>query len=74
MDRYSKFKNAISHKIHELKSSATNNISIISIPIKNLPGKCCDQRKKKNAVESMMQSVFRILPSRKVKAPVLVEL
>ena len=37
MDRYSKFKNAISHKVHELKSSAANDISIISIPIKNLP-------------------------------------
>ena len=47
MDRYSKFKNAISHKVQELKSSAANNINIISIPIKNLPGKCCDQRKKK---------------------------
>ena len=47
MDRYSKFRIAISHKVHKLKSSAANNISIISIPIKNLPGKCCDQRKKK---------------------------
>ena len=47
MDCYSKFKNAISHKVHELKSSAANDISILSIPIKNLPGKCCNQRKKK---------------------------
>ena len=47
MDRYSKFKNAISHKVHELKSSAANDISIISIPNKNLPGKCCGQIKKK---------------------------
>ena len=47
MDRYSKSKNAISHKVHELKSSAANHISIISITIKNLPGKCCDQRMKK---------------------------
>ena len=29
MDRYSKFKNAISHKVHELKSSAANDINII---------------------------------------------
>ena len=29
MDRYSKFKNAISHKVHELKSSAANDIGII---------------------------------------------
>ena len=29
MDRHSKFKNAISHKVHELKSSAANKISII---------------------------------------------
>ena len=35
MDRYSKFKNAISHKVKELKSSAADGISIISIPIKN---------------------------------------
>ena len=34
VDCYSKFKNAISHKVHELKSSAANDISIISIPIK----------------------------------------
>ena len=52
MDRYSKFKNAISHKAHELKSSAANEISIISIPVKNLPGKCCDQRKKKTQSEA----------------------
>ena len=56
MDRYSEFKNAISDKVHE--SSAADDISIISIPIKSLPGKCCDQRKKKNTVKSMMQSVF----------------
>ena len=37
MDRYSKFRSAISHKVHELKSSAADDISIISIPIKNLP-------------------------------------
>ena len=47
MDRYSKFKNAIFHKVHELKGSAAYDISIISIPIKNLRGKCCGQRKKK---------------------------
>ena len=47
VDRYSKLKNAISHKVHELKSSAANDISIISVPIKNLPGKFCDQRKEK---------------------------
>ena len=29
MDRYSKFKNAISHKVHELQNSAANDISII---------------------------------------------
>ena len=47
MDRYSKFKNAISHQVHELKSSAANDISIIAIPKKNLPGKRYGQRKKK---------------------------
>ena len=47
MDRYSKFKNEISHQVYELKNSAANDISIISIPNKNLPGKCCGQRKKK---------------------------
>ena len=50
MDRYSKFKNAISHKVYELKSSASDDIGIISIQIKNLLGKCCGQRKKKNTV------------------------
>ena len=50
MDRYSKFKNAISHKVHELKSPATNDISIISIPIKNLAGKCCGQKRKKHGL------------------------
>ena len=44
---YSKFKNAISQKIHELKSSVANDISIISIPIKNLTGRCCGQKRKK---------------------------
>ena len=29
MDRYSKFKNAICHKVHELKSSAADDIRII---------------------------------------------
>ena len=29
MDRYSELKNAISPKVHELKSSAANDISII---------------------------------------------
>ena len=29
MDHYSKFKHAISHKVHKLKSSAANDISII---------------------------------------------
>ena len=29
MDRYSKFKNAISHKVHELNSSAAYDIVII---------------------------------------------
>ena len=47
MDRYSKFKNAISHQVHELKSSAANDVSMIAIPNRNLPGKCCSQRKKK---------------------------
>ena len=46
MDCYSKFKNAISQN-HELKSSAGNDISITSIPVKNLSGKCYGQRKKK---------------------------
>ena len=46
MDRYSKSKNAISHQVYELKSSAANDISIIAIPNKNLPGKCYGQRKK----------------------------
>ena len=54
--------------INELKSSAANHISLISITIKNLPGKCYDQRMKKNTVKSMMQSVFWSLPSRKIKA------
>ena len=43
----SKFKNTISHKVHALKSSTVKDISIISFPIKNLPGKSCGQRKKK---------------------------
>ena len=48
MDCYSKFKNAISHQVHELKSSAAIDVSIIfAIPNKNLPGKCRGQRKKK---------------------------
>ena len=47
MESYSEFKNAISHKVHELKSSAANDISITSIPIKNLTVKCRCQRKKK---------------------------
>ena len=34
MDEYSKLKNAISHKVHELKSSTAIYISIISFPIK----------------------------------------
>ena len=34
MDRYPKFKNAISHQVRELKSSAANDISRISIQIK----------------------------------------
>ena len=46
MDCYSKFKNATSHKVHKLKSSAVNDISIISIPIINLAGNCCGQKKK----------------------------
>ena len=47
VDYYSKFKNATSHKVHELKSSAANDTNIISIPTKSLPGKCCGQGKKK---------------------------
>ena len=50
MDRYFKFKNAISHQVHKLKSSAANDVSIITIPNKNLPGKCCGQRKKKSSL------------------------
>ena len=68
--RCSKFENAISHKVHEFKSSAANDISIISIPIKNLSGKCCGQRKEKNTVQRVMQAVYRILPSRNVEAEV----
>ena len=40
------FKNLISNKVHKLESSAANDISIISFPIKNLPVKSCGQRKK----------------------------
>ena len=47
MDECSKFKNAIPHKVHELKSSAAIYISIISFPIKILPGKSCGQIRKK---------------------------
>ena len=69
MDRCSKFKNAISHQVHELKSSAANDdISIIAIPNKNLPGKCCGQRKKKYSPTHDKSSLLNILPSRNVKA------
>ena len=47
MDHYSKFENVISHKVQELKSSAADDISIIFIPIKNHPGKCCGVWSKK---------------------------
>ena len=58
MDRYSEFKNAISHKVHELKISAANDINITSIPIKNLPGKCCGQRKKKYSLTHQASSLL----------------
>ena len=58
MDHYSKFKKAISHKVHELNSSSANDISIISIPIKNLPGKCCGQRRKKYSLTHDPSSLF----------------
>ena len=45
MDDYSKFKNIVSHKVHSLKSSAANDISIIFFSIKNLPGKSCGPEK-----------------------------
>ena len=34
MDCYYEFKNAISHKVQESKSSAAKDISIISIPVR----------------------------------------
>ena len=48
MDRYSEFKMQYPTKFTNfIKSSAANDIRIIAIPNKNLPGKCCGQRKKK---------------------------
>ena len=58
MDRYSILKNAISHKVDELKSSAANDISIISIPVKNIPDKRCGQRKKKYSQTHDASSLF----------------
>ena len=56
MYRYSKFKNTISHQVHKLKSSAAN--LMIAIPNKNLPGKCCGQRKK-NTVLHLIKAVIK---------------
>ena len=58
MDDYSKFKNTISHKVHALKSSAANDINLISQANPVVPKKihvCC-----KHSIEFYLNGMSKL--------------